>query len=93
MIAAVRSTLLRLLLAALAALVVYLGQYWARRTADACAEADQDRLATLGVVMLAVGTVSIVSLILGRLRVSGAATVVGVGLILAGYGIGIGCFQ
>jgi hypothetical protein len=50
-------------------------------------------LAALGVVMLAVGTVSIVSLILGRLRVSGAATVVGVGLILAGYGIGIGCFQ
>ena len=48
MITAVWSTLLRLLLAALAALVVYLGQYWARRTADACAEADQHRLATLG---------------------------------------------
>jgi hypothetical protein len=87
------ATLLRLLLAALAALVVYLGQYWARRTASACDEADQDRLAALGTVMLAVGVAAIVSLILGRLRTSGAATVIGVGLIVVGYGIGIGCFQ
>jgi hypothetical protein len=87
------STLLRLLLAALAALVVYLGQYWARRNASACGEADQDRLAVIGTVMLVVGVVSIVSLILGRIRVSGATTVLGLGLIVVAYAIGIGCFQ
>jgi hypothetical protein len=87
------STLLRLLLAALAAVIVYYGQYWARRTASACAESDQDRLAALGTVLLLVGVVAIVGLILGRVRVSGAATVLGFGLIAVGYGIGIGCFQ
>ena len=87
------STLLRLLLAALAAVIVYYGQYWTRRTASACAESDQDRLAALGTVMLLVGVVAIVGLILGRLRVAGPAVVVGVGLIAVGYVIGIGCFQ
>jgi hypothetical protein len=93
MIAAMWSSLLRLLLAALAAVIVYYGQYWARRNASACGEADQDRLAALGTVMLLVGVVAIVGLILGRLRVAGPAAVVGVGLIAVGYGIGIGCFQ
>jgi type VI protein secretion system component VasK len=87
------STLLRLLLAMLAAVIVYLGQYWARRNANACGEADQDRLAAVGTVMLVVGVASIVSLLAGRVRVSGAATVLGVGLIVVGYGIGIGCLQ
>lgn len=87
------STLLRLLLAMLAALVLYLGQWWARRNVNACGEADQDRLAALGAVMLVVGVVSIGSLIAGRLRISGATTVIGVGLIVVGYGIGFGCLQ
>jgi hypothetical protein len=87
------STLLRLLLAALAALIVYLGQYWARRNVTICSEPDQDRLALIGTVMLGVGVVSIAGLILGRLRLSGAATVVGAGLIVVSYGIGFSCLQ
>jgi hypothetical protein len=87
------STLLRVLLGALAAVIVYFGQYWALRDASACGEADQDRLAVLGTVMLVIGGVAIASAILGRLRVAGAVTVVGLGLIVVGYGIGFGCLQ
>jgi hypothetical protein len=86
-----RALVLRVVVALPALALIYFGWYWASRSGGGCARPDENKLALIGDLLIALGAGTVLAAVLGRLWLGAAALVVGIVLLVIGLGIGLSC--